>query len=496
MANIKSPLVEVVAKQLAQRSLIDFALRVMPSFKAAPHARLIADTIQTALDTTQSRLLIVAPPQHGKSTLSSQLAPAFAIGQNPDAKIVLVSYAAKLAERNGRIVREIIRSTDWPFDVKLSPDSQALDHFQIDGHSGYIHSVGAGGSLTGFTADTIILDDLVASYEAASSEVERTKLVDWLYTVAMTRLSKTGKVIAIGTRWSEVDIISTLVAMGGFQILHLPALSINEFEDPLHRPAGAALWPAHKDETDLAKIKQEIGSLKFSTIYQGMPVPDAGVVWSRADLEHGYAKLPDNCALAFSIDPAGGVTASADPSVIAVLASDGVNFYIEHIERRNLAYYQLKLTLFEMYEKWLPARVWCESSSNGIALIDDVKQTSTLPIMPVKVSRSKVDRARAVAGLFESGKVKIRMDAEWYGDLVQEFLSFPNGRNDDIVDAVCMGLAILRESTAPGQVSMQFLSVSAMRAELNGKNRVPWNAMPGVNFFAKRGPRTSNGVRI
>jgi hypothetical protein len=38
---------------------------------------------------------------------------------------------------------------------------------------------------------------------------------------------------------------------------------------------------------------------------------------------------------------------------------------------------------------------------------------------------SKVDRARAVAGLFEAGKVKIRMDAAWYGDLIQKFLSFP-----------------------------------------------------------------------
>ncbi len=56
--------------------------------------------------------------------------------------------------------------------------------------------------------------------------------------------------------------------------------------------------------------------------------------------------------------------------------------------------------------------------------------------------RFQVDRARAVAGLFEAGKVKIRMGATWYDDLVQEFLAFPNGRNDDIVDAVCMGLAV------------------------------------------------------
>jgi predicted phage terminase large subunit-like protein len=488
MADVRASLAEIVGKQLARRSLIDFALRVMPSFVDAPHARLIADHIQTALDADQSRLLVAAPPQHGKSTLASQLAPAFEIGRHPDANIVLVSYSAGLAERNGRIVREIIRSPAWPFDVKLSAESAAVDHFQIEGHSGYIRSVGAGGSLTGFTADTIILDDLVANYAAATSDVERTKLVDWLMTVALTRLSKRGKVVAIGTRWSEVDILSTLIAMGGFKVLHLPALSLGESVDPLQRPEGAALWPAHKDEADLARIRLDIGSLKFSTIYQGQPVPDQGVVWSRSWLEHAYTSLPEQTALCFSIDPAGGVTADANPSVIAVLATDGVSFYIEHIERRNVAYYRLKQTLFEMYEQWRPARVWCESSSNGIALIDDVKQTSTLPIMPVKVSRSKVDRARAVAGLFEAGKVKIRMDAPWYGDLIQEFLSFPNGRNDDIVDAVCMGLAILRESTAPAQTSMTFFHLSDI---CNRKKQVPWNAMPGINFFANRSVRTT-----
>ncbi len=232
--------------------------------------------------------------------------------------------------------------------------------------------------------------DLIASYSAATSEVERVKLVDWLMTVALTRLSKTGRIIAIGTRWSEVDILSTLINMGGFEVLHLPALSLGASVDPLHRPLGAALWPAHKDEFDLALIKQDIGSLKFSTIYMGQPVPDAGVVWSRAWLEHNFTAMPERAALAFSIDPAGGVSADANPSVVAVLATDGVNFYIEHIERRNVAYYQLKQTLFELFEKWRPARVWCESSSNGIALIHDVKQTSTLPIMPIKVSRSKV----------------------------------------------------------------------------------------------------------
>jgi hypothetical protein len=52
-----------------------------------------------------------------------------------------------------------------------------------------------------------------------------------------------------------------------------------------------------------------------------------------------------------------------------------------------------------------------------------------------------------------------------------------------------MGLAILRESTAPAQTSLTFCHLSDM---YNRKNQVPWNAMPGINFFAHRGSRNSS----
>jgi hypothetical protein len=44
-----------------------------------------------------------------------------------------------------------------------------------------------------------------------------------------------------------------------------------------------------------------------------------------------------------------------------------------------------------------------------------------------------------------------------------------------------MGVAILRESTAPAQTSMTFFHLSDM---CNRKKEVPWNAMPRINIFA------------
>jgi len=40
------------------------------------------------------RLILTAPPQHGKSELISRRLPAFALGRNPNLQIIATSYSA------------------------------------------------------------------------------------------------------------------------------------------------------------------------------------------------------------------------------------------------------------------------------------------------------------------------------------------------------------------------------------------------------------------
>jgi hypothetical protein len=138
-----------------------------------------------------------------------------------------------------------------------------------------------------------------------------------------------------------------------------------------------------------------------------------------------------------------------------------VSFFVEHIERRNLPYYQLKQTLFVMFERWRPARVWrvvvARYRTNRRREADEYTADHTGQGNALE-GRSRTGRRRAVRG----GQGQIRMDAPWHGDLLSEFLAFPNGRNGDIVDAVCTGLAILRESTAPAPMTIRCFHISAL----------------------------------
>jgi predicted phage terminase large subunit-like protein len=77
---------------------------------------------------------------------------------------------------------------------------------------------------------------------------------------------------------------------------------------------------------------------------------------------------------------------------------------------------------------------------DGIALIDDLRRTTSLPVVPLKPVDNKEIRAEKIVGLFEARRVKFRRDAAWLQDVLNESLRFPGGRHDDAVDAVVWGL--------------------------------------------------------
>jgi len=89
---------------------------------------------------------------------------------------------------------------------------------------------------------------------------------------------------------------------------------------------------------------------------------------------------------------------------------------------------------------------WVEDAANGPAVIATLKRELS-GIVPRKPKGSKVARVYAVQGQIESGHVWLPSpsDAVWVSDLVEETAAFPNGANDDQVDAMSQALVGLSE---------------------------------------------------
>ena len=82
-----------------------------------------------------------------------------------------------------------------------------------------------------------------------------------------------------------------------------------------------------------------------------------------------------------------------------------------------------------------------EDKANGSAVIQSLEHELT-GIIPVEPLGGKVSRAFAITPRIEAGNVYLPHPAfaPWVNDFIEECANFPNGRNDDWVDAMTQAL--------------------------------------------------------
>lgn len=451
---------------LSRESLLDFARRVMPWFQTPRHIQYLAALLERVERGEILRLCISCGPGHGKSTLL-QAFLAWFLGREPYRRILALSASEALARRNSRATRGIVQSDNWPWpDVRLVGES--IDEWQTS-EGGGVRAIGQTGTVTGFRAELILPDDVQPD---AGSDLTRANLEDWFRSILSTRLEPNGAVVAIATRWHDDDLIGRLQqgeSADQWMFVNLPAIALEN--DPLGREVGEALWPERWPIARLMQIKAEIGTNAFGTQYQGDPAPADGSVFRAEWLENTYDKLPSERISASqapttasqfelqfllgddrsraraapplviqSCDSAWKSGLHNDRSVVATLMSDMKDIFIADLWLDRVEYPQLRRSVVEQYQKWHPSRLYVEEAASGYAVLADLRAATGIPIIGVRPSESKVARAEAVTGLFESGRVKFPKGAAWMQELVYEFLRFPVGRHDDIVDAVVLGV--------------------------------------------------------
>ena len=135
------------------------------------------------------------------------------------------------------------------FGHTISQVQATKTNWNLDNGMGGMISVGIGGSITGYGADLLIVDDPIKNRAEAESATYRDKLWDEYQSTVSTRLHAGGAVIIILTRWHEDDLAARLLnpeygKVEDWDIISLPAVCEDPATDPLGRELGEALWPA------------------------------------------------------------------------------------------------------------------------------------------------------------------------------------------------------------------------------------------------------------
>lgn len=433
-------------RELARANLLDFVGMMDPKWLPARHLLLIATYLERLERREFRKLAITMPPRHGKTRLVTQLFTAWYLGRHPDHDIILASYETDLAEINSRAIRSLVRDERYPFDgADLREDSRAVGRWQTKAGATFLATSVASG-VTGYGYSLAIGDDLVKGRAEADSEAIRKTTRDFYSDAFLTRASPDPVQIMIGTRWHPDDILSMVVDREGWVTLSLPFVSEGE-GDALNRPEGELLWPARYNRENVPSVERgEITSRSFAALYQQRPVPAEGNIIKGEWLQR-YDKPPATfekvvCAL----DAAAKTGIRNDYSAIVKIGATKNAYYVLDVWRAKVEFPDLirRVKLLKD-EAPAPSAIYCEDTSNAVALIQQLVRESTLPIVPIAVTGSKESRVEGITGLIEAKKLFLPNEAPWLVDFERELLSFPASKHDDQVDALTLGLTKLQK---------------------------------------------------
>lgn len=424
---------------------------------------------QARLTGVGGRIVIHAPPRHGKSEFVSKWLPIWFLDTNPDKRVILASYGAELASNWGRKARNELQAGKG-IEVSVAEDSSAANRWATP-EGGGMMTAGVGGPLTGLGGDLLIADDLIKNWEEAESAVKRQMTWDWFISTFYTRAEPAATIIVMMTRWNEDDVAGRLLS--GFDghadkwtEIWLPAIS--EAGDSLKsRLPGEALCPERYNEAALlgadgnGGIRRSMGTVKWNALYRGRPSSAAGNVIKR-DWIRFYDELPEGIqeygqSWDLNFDDEGADNAFVSGQVWARKRAD---FYLVEQAYGVWDYVQSEKEFIKQSVKWKRAAVrLIERAANGFAMISRLKKR--IPrLRPIKPKGSKLARLKAVAPVFESGNVWFpnpnKPGNAWVLALIEEVVNMPNSKYKDQVDALSQMLKYWENrwvrSIAPGSL--------------------------------------------
>lgn len=437
------------------------------------------------------------PPGSLKSRILAVFFPTWAWTHRPGWKVICLSVNEDATLRDGRASRDILRS-DW-YQRSFKPtwrikdDQDAISNYGNTA-GGERLSRASGSEIVGLRGDCIIIDDPNNPKEA-ESKTERDKVNDLWLTNIFNRVNDPLRSLRIGVQqrthagdWSgfvlETDKEWSPENPLGWLHVVLPA----EFEaarrcvtpwgsDP-RTEEGQAIHESRMPADWLLKERQRMRE-KYAGQMQQRPVMveggrvkrsyfnfvrlDGGV---RPGFDGIYVKHPrptgcneseplvigaqhhkpgywDFDWVVISLDCAAKKTERGSQWGMLVVAGKGERRFVLDDRTQRGDILEILEVLKDLARVWWPDKILIEDKAAG----DDLKtmiqremSTGDFPMVTLEMlptgSHGKEERLDACAPVLKNGFVHLLDGARWLEEFVSELSMFPNGINDDRVDAL------------------------------------------------------------
>jgi predicted phage terminase large subunit-like protein len=421
------------------------------------------------------RGLILAPRGHAKSTLFLHRAARLIGAKRGDWRLGILTAVDDDAESRSRAIRDLV---EHPRFAEVFPWARAgVEGRRWSDGAWTVRGVDLGKDHTctamslgsvraGPRLDALIADDPVGQQENLTP-AGRLKALETYRMVVDPMIVPGGTRTFLGTRFHDDDIYASLIRSGW------PYLMRKAIQDD-----GTALWPDVWTLALLEAQRIELGSAIFDLQYQNDPSGLDGNIIRREWFR--YVDHVPAGARSVGMDLAASSKERSDYTAAVEWVTDGEgNLYLVGAWRERLD---------EGHRRWLtgledggtraaegpaiagPRLLWpTETLPAGFAGLTD-RHTGPRPLVVVNIEatqyqstfvrellartglparaihpdKDKVTRARALAARYEAGNVFHLRDAPGREAFEAEAVAFPNGRNDDLVDAAVYGADLNR----------------------------------------------------
>lgn len=462
--SVLSELEQLVNMEKASKDFKSFIKETMPSYQFNWHHDYLINRLNQLSHQRDQRIMVSMPPRHGKSELVSRRFPCYALGHNPNMRIITCSYSSGLASLFNRDVQRIMESNKFndifPDTIMAGSEHaksikggnkyrRSSQMFEIVNKRGFLLSSGVGGSITGLGCDLLIIDDPVKNEEEAMSETYRQNTINWYNSTAYTRLEGGANVVVVQTRWHKHDLSGKLLQeqeFGGdkWEVIEFPAILTGEPQLGDVRKEGEALWQDKYPIDRLQIIKKQVGSRVWSSLYQQSPIIEGGNI-IKDDWLKFYTALPfdpkkwrESYLVAtwdLTFKETGGSFV-----VGMMIARYKADYYVVDIYRKKADIVETQRAIKDMATAWPNCRTTLiEDKANGPAIIALMKK-QIAGMVAIKPEVSKDERLHSIAPLFEAGNVWLPANNIHTKVIVDELVSFPHSEHDDCVDALSQGL--------------------------------------------------------
>ncbi|WP_421849388.1 phage terminase large subunit [Novosphingobium sp.] len=435
----------------------DFSAFVMKSFETLHpgepalvrqwYIMAICHALTSLGDEGNRRLVITVPPRHLKSITAAVAFTAWLLGHDPALRIMVASYSQDLARLHSNLTRTIMESEWYQEDfpgTRISDRGNRANEL-ITTAGGGRKAVSVGGSITGFGADVIIVDDCMKADEARSQAV-RDEVRAWYDNTLITRLNSkaTGIIISIQQRLHEDDLPAHMLEKG-YPHLNLPsiaekdeliAIGGGEFH---HRKVGDLLNPDREPQAVLDQIRRDLGAANFAAQYQQDPVaPEGNLIrmewfgkYSEAPERHKFLKVIQSWDTGMTAAP------TSDYSVCTTWGFERKKskWYLIDVLRERLEFPDLKRAVIRQQHIWQADAVLIEDAGAGKSLWQELRASG--PFLPkmIPAIASKEERFNGCLAEVEAGHLLLPVDAPWLAAFRSELKAFPSGRYDDQADS-------------------------------------------------------------